>query len=115
MFQIRLPLLFGDLLFDLLQHSVIKCISVDSDSNLVLYVHFFMGLQLHKFTYVYAARSAEEANESKQGNLFFSHVELVQGCFVFGNDAQRNANKGTQHTDERPLAVLDTKNVLTNC
>ena len=33
--------------------------------------------------------AAEEADESKQGNLSFSHVELVQGCFVFGNDAQR--------------------------
>ena len=28
-------------------------------------------------------------------------------------DAQRNANKGTEHPDERPLALLDTKNVLT--
>ena len=62
---------------------------------------------------MYAARSAEEANESKQGNLSFSHVELLQGCFVFGNDAQCNANKGTEHPDERPLTLLDTKNVLT--
>ena len=65
---------------------------------------------------MYAARSAEEANESKQGNLSFSHVELVHGCFVFGNDAQRNANKGTEHPDERPPpppTLLDTKNVLT--
>ena len=38
---------------------------------------------------------------------------LVQDCFVFGNDAQRNANKGTEHPDESPLTLLDTKNVLT--
>ena len=43
----------------------------------------------------------------------FQPVELVQGCFVFGNDAQPNANKGTEHLDERPLTLLDTKNVLT--
>ena len=70
MFQIRLPLLFGDLLFDVFQHNVINCISVEP-------------------------------------------VELVQGCIVFGNDAQRKANKGTEHPDEHPLALLDTKNVLT--
>ena len=45
--------------------------------------------------------------------LVLQPVELVQGCFVFGNDAQRNANKGTEHLDERPLTLLDTKNVLT--
>ena len=53
--------------------------------------------------------AAEEADESTQGNLSFSYIQLVLGCFVFGNDAQRNANKGT----ERPLTLLDTKNVWT--
>ena len=57
--------------------------------------------------------AAEEADQSKQGNLSFSYIQLVSGCFVFGNDAQRNANKGTEHPDERPLTLLDTKNVLT--
>ena len=33
--------------------------------------------------------------------------------FCIGNDAQRNGNKGTEHLDERPLTLLDTKNVLT--
>ena len=46
--------------------------------------------------------AAEEADESKQGNLSFSYIQLVLGCFVFGNDAQRNANKGTDHPEERP-------------
>ena len=57
--------------------------------------------------------AAEEADESKQGNLSFSYIQLVLGCFVFGTDAQRNANKGTEHPDERPLTLLNTKNVLT--
>ena len=57
--------------------------------------------------------AAEEADQSKQGNLSFSYIQLALGCFVFGNDAQRNADKGTEHPDERPLTLLDTKNVLT--
>ena len=64
---------------------------------------------------MYAARSAEQADESKQGNLSFSQLNLytLEGCFVFGNDAQHNADKGKEHPDERPLTLLDTKNVLT--
>ena len=51
--------------------------------------------------------------QRKPRQLVFQPVELVQGCFVFGNDAQRNTNKGTEHPDKHPLALLDTRNVLT--
>ena len=64
--------------------------------------------------YIRVCCSVSRGSQSIQARqLVFQPVELVQGCFVFGNDAQPNANKGTEHPDERPFALLDTKNVLT--
>ena len=75
MFQIRLPLLFGDLLFDLFQHNVIKCISVDSD---IMYISSWAcsNANLHTCT---VSRGSQWI-QARQ--LVFQPVELVQGYFA---------------------------------
>ena len=69
----------------------------------------FLLMQISTHT----AQSAEEADQTKQGNLSFSHIQLFCCCFglaMMHSDLQTRA-----HIWERNPPVLDTKDLLTNC
>ena len=61
-FQIRLPLLFGDLLFDLFQHNVIKCISADSD---IMYISSWACSNANLHTCTLLGQQRKPMNPSK--------------------------------------------------